>query len=88
MAHITARSEGRTHTDHASLVYIYEPCAKSSAIFQHTAGKLMIWGMKLSEFRYVILLLSCERNVWADMPTRLAVKRNTSVNAGSLKGHN
>lgn len=64
---------GRTvsiFTDHANLVYLFDPYGRNPGIARHTASKLMRWALKLSVFRYVIEHVPGERNVWADMLTR------------------
>lgn len=68
-------------TDHANLVYIYDPYGKNPGIPRHTASKLMRWALKLSAFRYVVEHLPGERNVWADMLTRWAVGTNSGIRA-------
>lgn len=68
-------------TDHANLVYIYDPYGRNPGIPRHTASKLMRWAIKLSGFRYVVEHLSGDRNVWADMLTRWAVKPNNTLSS-------
>ena len=41
----------------------------------------MRWALKLSEFRYVVEHFPGERNIWADMLTRWAVKPRNKVSA-------
>ena len=41
-------------TDHANLVYLYDPYGNSTSIAKHTASKLMRWTIKLSAFGYII----------------------------------
>ena len=75
---------GRTvsiFTDHANLVYMYDPYGRNPGIAAHTASKLMRWALKLSEFRYVVEHIAGERNVWADMLTRWAVQPKAKVSA-------
>lgn len=66
-------------TDHANLVYLYDPIGRNPGIPRHTASKLTRWALKLSEFRYIIDHVEGDRNVWADMLTRWAVRANQSV---------
>lgn len=66
-------------TDHANLVYIYDPYGSNPGIARHTANKLMRWALKLGEFRYTIEFLPGEKNVWADMLTRWAASPNHIV---------
>lgn len=61
------------YTDHANLVYIYDPIGPNPGLPRHTMSKLMQW-IKLSEFRFVIEHLQGSRNVWVDMLTRWAVQ--------------
>lgn len=78
---------GRTvsiYTDHANLVYLFDPYGRNPCIARHTASKLMRWALKLSAFRYVIEHVTGERNVWADMLTRWAVSPKHKVNAKQL----
>ena len=70
------------YTDHANLVYMYDPYGRDPGISHHTASKLMRWALKLSAFRYVVEHISGERNVWADMLTRWAVKPRDKVGIG------
>ena len=71
-------------TDHANLVYLYDPYGRNPGISRHTASKLMRWALKLSAFHYVVEHLPGERNVWADMLTRWAVSSNRSINAAKV----
>ena len=71
-------------TDHANLVYLYDPYGHNSGIARHTASKLMRWAIKLSAFRYVVEHLPGELNVWADMLTRWAVSPKCMVDATKL----
>ena len=68
-------------TDHANLVYLYDPYGNNTGMAKHTASKLMRWAIKLSAFRYVIEHLPGELNVWADMLTRWAVSPKRKVDA-------
>ena len=73
---------GRTvsiFTDHANLVYLFDPYGKNPGISRHTASKLMRWAIKLSAFRYVIEHMPGERNVWTDNLTRWAVEPARAV---------
>ena len=71
-------------TDHANLVYLFDPHGQNPGIPRHTASKLMQWALKLSAFRYVIEHLAGERNVWADMFSRWAVQLNRKLSALKL----
>jgi RimJ/RimL family protein N-acetyltransferase len=54
------------YTDHANLVYIFDPYGQNPGIARHTASKLMRWAVKLSSFRYVIEALEGDRNLFPD----------------------
>jgi len=71
-------------TDHANLVYIFDPYGQNPSIGRHTANKLMRWALKLSAYRYVIEHLPGDRNVWADILTRWGVKPCGSVNTAKI----
>lgn len=66
-------------TDHANLVYLYDPFGRNPGIPRHTASKLMRWALKLSAFRYIVEHIPGEKNVWADMLTRWAVKECSAI---------
>ena len=68
-------------TDHANLVYLYDPHGQNPGMARHTASKLMHWAIKLSAFCYVVEHLPGEQNVWADLLTRWAVSPKRKVNA-------
>ena len=71
-------------TDHANLVYFFDPHGQNPGIPQHTASKLMRWALIESAFRYVIEHLAGESNVWADMFSRWAVQPNRKLSALKL----
>ena len=73
------------YTDHANLVYMYDPYGRNPGIPHYTASKLMRWALKLSGFHYVVEHIAGERNVWADMLTRWAVQPRNKVSVLSLK---
>lgn len=72
--HLTAIDEISIFTDHSNLQYIFDPYRQKPGIIKQIADKLMRWASKLSTYRYVIEYLPAERNVWADMLIRWAVK--------------
>lgn len=84
--HFTALGEVSLYTDHANLVYIFDPYGRNPGISKHTAHKLMRWALKLSTYRYVIEHLAGERNVWADILTRWAVKPRSKVSSLKIAG--
>jgi RNase H-like domain found in reverse transcriptase len=70
------------YTDHANLVYIFDPYGQNSGIARHTASKLMRWAVKLSSFRYVIEALEGDRNLFPDLLTRWAVRPKDTLASG------
>ena len=73
------------YTDHANLVYLYDPVGQNPGVARHTACKLMRWALKLSAFRYVIEHVAGEKNVWADMLTRWGSCPKSSAHNTSVK---
>lgn len=73
------------YTDHANLVYLYDPVGQNPGVARHTACKLMRWALKLSAFRYVIEHVAGEKNVWADMLTRWGSSPTSSTRSTSVK---
>ena len=71
-------------TDHANIVYLYDPYGRNTGIPKHTASKLTRWAIKLSAFRCVAEHLPREHNVWADMLTRWAVRPKRKVEAAKV----
>jgi len=84
LEYLIAGKEVSLFTDHANLIYIFDPVGQNPGIARHTANKLMRWALKLSGYRYVIEHLSGERNVWADILTRWAVKPRDTVRAMNI----
>lgn len=74
------------YTDHANLVYLFDPQGNNPGIPRHTASKLMRWALKISSFRNVIQHLAGNQNVWADMLTRWAAKPRNEVKAKRVPG--
>lgn len=68
-------------TDHAFLVYLFDPYDRNPGMSRHTASNLMRWATKLSTFRYAVQNLPGEGNVWVDMLTRWAVASPAAVKA-------
>lgn len=56
-------------TDHANLVYIFDPYGRNTGIARHTASNLMRCALKMRAFRYIIEHVAGECNVWADILT-------------------
>ena len=71
-------------TDHANLVYLYDSYGRNPGISRQTASKLMRWAIKLSAFRYVVVHLPGDQNVWEDMLTRWAVNPVRTVSSPTL----
>ena len=72
-------------TDHANLVYLFDPYGQNPGLSRNTACKLMRWAVRLSSFRYVIEHLAGELNVWADLLTHWAVRDRDSVRISKLR---
>lgn len=75
-------NSGRTitiFTDHANLVYIYDPYGRKPGIPLHTESKFMRWSLNLSAFCYVVEHMPEEQNAWADVLTRWAVRPSASI---------
>lgn len=73
------------YTDHANLIYIYDPYGRNPGIAKHTASKLTRWAVKLSSFRYVIEAIPGEENYFADLLTRWAVRpRDVAARVSAL----
>jgi hypothetical protein len=71
---LVAGRELSLFTDHANLIYIFDPTGQNPGIQRHTASKLMRWALRLSGYRYTIEHLAGGRNLWADLLTRWAVQ--------------
>jgi hypothetical protein len=69
---LVAGRELSIFTDHANLIYIFDPTGQNPGIQRHTASKLMRWALRLSGYRYTIEHLAGGRNLWADLLTRWA----------------
>ena len=78
LEYLIAGKEVFLFTDHANLVYIFDPVGQNPGIARYTANKLMRLALKLGGYRYVIEHLARDRNVWADILTRWAVRPNVS----------
>ena len=72
--YLVGSKEISLYTDHANLIYIYDPYGRNPGIAKHTASKLTRWAVKLSSFRYVIEAIAGEENYFADLLTRWAVR--------------
>lgn len=82
--YFTAAGEVSLFTDHANLFYIFDPYGRNPGISRHTANNLMRWALKLSAYRYVIQHLPGERNFWADILTRWAVRPRNNVQSSKI----
>lgn len=67
--YLFAGHEVNIYTEHAKLVYPYDPKGKNCGIVHHTASKLTSWAINVNEFRYVVAHLPGERNISADTHT-------------------
>lgn len=77
--YITVNRITHVYTDHANLLYIYDPVGRNPGIAKHTACKLARWALKLNEFRFVIEHVSGDENIWADILTRWAVQPRNEI---------
>lgn len=77
--HIVGGREISLYTDHTNLVYIFNPYGQNPEIARHTASMLMRWAVKLSCFRYTIDAIAGEKNKFADLLTRWAVRPRATV---------
>ena len=57
-------------TDHKNLTFIFNPFATHPTMAKHVANKIERWSMKLAAFRYQIVHITGEENVWADLLSR------------------
>ena len=57
-------------TDHKTLTFIFNPVAVNPNMAKHVASKIERWSMKLAAFRYHIVRITGEENVWADLLSR------------------
>ena len=78
---ITAACTTSIYTDHANLVYIFDPLGMNPGIAKYTASKLTRWALKLNEFTFIIKHISGDQNVWADILTRWAFQRRNNISA-------
>jgi RNase H-like domain found in reverse transcriptase len=61
-------------TDHANLIYIFDPTGQNRGIQRHTSSKLMRWALRLFGYRYTIKHLAGGTNVPADLLTLWTVQ--------------
>ena len=73
--YLVIEHEVNIFTDHANLVYLCDPYGGNPGTSRRTASMLMRRATKLSAFRYVVVHLPGDQNVWTDMLTRWAVNR-------------
>ena len=85
LEHLTVGRVVSIFTDHATLVYLFDPIGQNPGIARHTASKLMRWALRLSSYSYVIEHISGDKNVWADMLTRWAAPSNQTVCSMRIK---
>lgn len=77
--YIKAARRTSIYTNHANLVYMYDPVGKNPGSSKHTANKLSWWALKLKEFRFIIEHITGEDNLWADMLTGWTVHPRNKV---------
>lgn len=80
--HLVSGKTVSIYTDHANLLYIFDPLGSSPSIPRHTASKLTRWAIKLSTYRFEIEHVAGEKNVLADLLTRWAVQPSDTIRCG------
>lgn len=70
LQHLTLTGEVRIHTDHANLVFIFNPSSLNPHLGKQQLAKIHRWAIKLSVYDYSCVHFPGERNVWADLMTR------------------
>ena len=73
------------YTDHANLIYLYDPLRQKPGPSRHNECKLMRWALKLSGFKYVIEHVAGDTNVCAEIYTRWAVDRKMKARMSITK---
>lgn len=81
--HLVSSKTTSIYTDHANLIYIFDPFGSSPGLPRHTTSKLTRWAIKLSTYRFEIEHVAGVRNVWADLLTRWAVQPSSYVKYSS-----
>lgn len=66
-------------TNHANLVYIFDPAGTNPGIRKHTASKLTRWKQKINDFRLIIEHIEGEKHVRSDMLTPSAVQPRNEI---------
>ena len=75
--HLLMRPDGFTiYCDHRNLVYMFRP---DQDIKKHIRGKLLRWGLQLSQYRYRLEHVAGEFNVVADMFSRWGGPKSPAV---------
>lgn len=85
LEHLTVGRVVSILTDHATLVYLFDPIGQNPEIARHTASKLIRWALRLSSYSYVIEHISGDKNVWADMLTRWAAPPPQAISSLRIK---
>ena len=78
----------RIYTDHRNLAYIFNPEACVSSVSKAATQRIENWKMVLSQYDYVIMHITGERNCWGDSLSRWvkvprAMIRSIALFAGS-----
>lgn len=69
--YILLRPEGfQLFTDHKNLIYIFNPTSVNGNLQKHIVNKVERWALTLASFRYTIVHIPGEENVWADLLSR------------------
>jgi len=73
------------YTDHKNLVFIFNPISTNTHLSKHVLNKIERWSILMTGFRYTIVHIPGEENVWADLLTRWAAPiASTALPSGSL----
>lgn len=70
LQYLTLTGEVRIHTDHANLVFIFNPTSLNPHLGEQQISKIHCWAIKLSAYDYSCVHIAGERNMWADLMTR------------------
>ena len=57
-------------TDHKNLTYIFDPARTNPRMAKHVVNKIQRWALLLASYRYEVVHISGEENIWADLMSR------------------
>lgn len=72
-------------TEHKNVTYIFNPAACNHKVMKHMANKAERWELRLSGFRYEILHISGDDNVWADLLSHWGCQNKPRPQQSSIK---